>query len=57
MAEVVVVISGMRREEGVSGSMSVGAVAAWTSWRIFLRDLPPSGPCIHLPVSLSWHIL
>ena len=42
---------------GVAGSILADAVAALTSWQLFLQNSPPSVPYAPLPVPLSPHIL
>ena len=54
---VVAAVLGMLCLEGVVGSMGAVVVAAWTSWRIPPRNLPPYAPFFPTPGCLSLHIL
>ena len=54
---VVAVLLGMLCLGSVVGSMGAVVVSLWTSWRIFLRNFPPSVPFFPLPGWLSRNIL
>ena len=57
LAELIVVVLGMRLGGWVACSMLAGAVSALTSWRIVLRNSPPSVTYTPLHVLISPHIL